>query len=245
MNFEFAQKVPIKISPCPIIESVVELKFESKTPPMVIPGIVYDKLKGTFPILEKLPVMEFPSAIRDNDPNFKYSPYFRMRNKDFIVQIGPRCFSVLCPKEYKGWTLFKKQIEEVFQVINGLKIIDQPIRLGVRYINFFDNKNIFEKIKIKLELASYKLIGDDIKNVVHTELVVGNFRSVIQLANNATLNSTEKGSTVDIDISTDDTSIILKDFVDIVEKAHETEKKIFFGVLKEDFINEYSPVWSE
>src|SRR5687768_13516679 len=103
-------RLPKKIEICPIIDAVIELRFESNLPPEIIPGIVYGKFGKRYPKTEKLPLMEVPSSLRDSDPNLMYSPVYKLFNESFIFQIGPRVFSVLCPKEYKGWTSFKAEI---------------------------------------------------------------------------------------------------------------------------------------
>lgn len=238
MNFDI-NKVPKRISPCPITEAVVELRFESKLPPEVIPGIVFNSLKGTFPKIETLPVMQLPPVIRDNDPNLKFSPQYKLSNNDFIFQIGPRCFSVVCPKEYKGWSKFYEQIDKAFDTVKALGIIDKPIRVGVRYISFFENIDIYPELKLTLSLADNSLIGS--QNIVRSEFDYANFKCVIQLANSALLNNKVKGSSVDIDIIADKSATILTDFKAIVGGAHELEKKLFFSILKPDFLQKFNP----
>lgn len=238
MNFEL-DKLPRKISPCPITEAVVELRFESKLPPEVIPGIAFGALHKMFPKMETLPIMQLPPAIRDNDPNLKFSPQYRLSNNDFIFQIGPRCFSVVCPREYKGWTKYSEQIEKVFDEIVKLNIIDKPTRVGVRYISFFENLDIFPNLKMSLTLANNSLVGS--QNIVRSEFDYQNFKCVVQLANAATMNKKTHGSSIDIDIITDKSATILTDFKSIVKSAHDLEKKLFFGILQPDFLNTFNP----
>lgn len=238
MKFEI-DKIPKRISPCPITEAVVELRFESKLPPEVIPGIAFSSLNKLFPKIEALPIMQLPPVIRDRDPNLKFSPQHKLSNNDFIVQIGPRCLSVVCPKEYKGWTIYFEQIDRVFDALKALNIVDRPSRVGVRYISFFENTDIFQNLKLSLSLAGNSLIGS--QNIVRSEFDHANFKCVIQLANATTLNNKNKGSTVDIDIITDKNTTILTDFKGIVNAAHELEKKLFFSILKPDFLNKFNP----
>lgn len=240
MNFG-SDRIPKKISPCPISEAVVELRFESNFPAEVIYGISYQNLKKHFPIQEKLPIMELPQSIRDDDPNLKFNPYFRLRNENFIFQIGPRNFSISCPKEYKGWDVFFKQIGSVFKDLQSLGIIHKPIRIGLRYISFFEKLNVFEHIKLSLELAENSLIG--CKNVIRSEFEHEDFNCVLNLANNAALNNIKiTGSVIDIDVIYDkDQKSMLINFLKIVSQAHDLEKKIFFGILKEKFLKRLNP----
>ncbi|MGK5086325.1 TIGR04255 family protein [Bdellovibrionota bacterium FG-2] len=238
MNFD-AVKVPKKITPCPITEAVVELRFDSSLPAEVMPGVVFSKFQKDFPKIEKLPIMELPPAIRDGDPNLRFTPQYRLTNDDFVFQIGPKCFSVVCPKEYKGWTKYYTQLEKVFDGIKELAIIQKPIRVGLRYISFFEDTDIFEKIKINLSLADNSLIGSN--NIVRSEFNYSGFRCVIQIANGALLSGKVKGSSVDIDVISDKSGSILSDFKGIVNSAHEVEKRLFFGILNEDFLNKFNP----
>lgn len=238
MNFEI-EKLPKKISPCPITEAVVEMRFESKLPPEVIPGIAFNSLKGIFPKIETLPVMQLPPVIRDNDPNLKFSPQYKLSNSDFIFQIGPRCFSVVCPKEYKGWTKYSEQIDKAFEAVQKMGIIEKPLRVGVRYISFFENTDIFKNLKVEMKLAGNSLIGS--QNILRSEFEYANFKCVVQLANSATLNSRQKGSSIDIDVITDNNSTILSNFKAIVNSAHDLEKKLFFSFIDPEFLKKFNP----
>lgn len=233
------EKIPKKITPCPITEAVVELRFESEVPADLVSALIYNGVRTFFPSLEKLPVMELPAAIRDSDPNLRFSPHYKASNKDFTLQIGPRSFSVFCPKEYKGWNQFFDQITSVYNVINQLSVINKPIRIGLRYISFFEKINIFEKIKIELNLASISLINEN--NVLRTEFNQKEFKHTLQIANGALFNNRVKGSSIDIDVSKEGSPIVLSDFLKLVEQAHEAEKQLFFGILKDDFLKEFNP----
>ena len=53
-------KLPIKISPCPIIEAAVELKFSSDLPKGAVFGVLYNSLKDRFGNVEQLPTSMLP-----------------------------------------------------------------------------------------------------------------------------------------------------------------------------------------
>jgi uncharacterized protein (TIGR04255 family) len=233
-------KIPKKITPCPIIEAIVELRFEHQIQVDMIPGIVFGEFKEHFPQFSKLPVMQLPSAVRDGDPNFKFSPYFRFAGTDFLLQVGPTNFSIVCPKEYKGWTTFRGQIETVFSGMKKLKIIGKPIRLGVRYISFFEGIDIFEKVKTRLEIGDRQLVGNA-SNVLRTEFKEDGFTQILQITNNAMMNEKNSGSMIDIDIVSEARDTILSNYLGIIDNAHDLEKKLYFGMLKEDFLAQFKP----
>ena len=85
---EFMSKLPIKISPCPIIEVTVELKFSSSLPKGAIFGILYNAVKDKFPKVEKLPAAMLPNEIIENDANLKYKALYKLTDGKFTVQVG-------------------------------------------------------------------------------------------------------------------------------------------------------------
>lgn len=238
MNFSL-ERVPKKISPCSIAEAVVELRFDSDLPADAILGVLFNKFKEKYPQFSKLPVLELPSFFRDNDENFKFSPYYRMTNNDFIFQIGPRCFSLACPKEYKGWKVYSREIEWVFNEITALNFVKNPLRLGVRYINFFEDTNIFEKTQAELSLAKNSLLNN--ANILRSEFTFQGFQCVIQMTNTALLDGNVKGSSLDIDVIYENKSDMLKNHGQIISSAHDVEKTLFFGILKNNFLETLSP----
>jgi uncharacterized protein (TIGR04255 family) len=68
-------KLPIKISPCPIMEATVELKFSSDLPKGAVFGVLYNSLKDTFGKVEQLPTAMLPIEVIESDPNLKYKAH--------------------------------------------------------------------------------------------------------------------------------------------------------------------------
>ena len=60
-------KIPKKITSCPLVETIVELRFESSLPPDAIFGVIYQKLKSDYPKVDKLPILQIPEEIRFKD----------------------------------------------------------------------------------------------------------------------------------------------------------------------------------
>lgn len=227
--------IPRKINSCHIADAIVELRFDSNLTSETILAIVFSAFKEKFLSIVALPIMEFPAFVRDTDPNFKFSPHYRLTNNDFIIQIGPKCFSIACPKDYKGWSLYFEQIKWAFSSLAKLNVISKPLRLGVRYVNFFENCNIFEKIKLSLALANNPLLY--YQNVLRTEFDFESFHCVMQLTNMAMLaGNNTKGSSIDIDIICEERLDDISTYEGIVSSAHEIEKKIFFNILQDDFL---------
>lgn len=232
--------VPKKISPSPIAEAIVEIRFDSTLSSETMLAIIYNDLKEKYPTISSLPIMEFPSSIRDFDPNFKFAPHYRLANDHFIVQFGPRSLSVVAQNGYQGWGMFYDQIKWVFDKIKKLDFLKKPLRLGVRYINFFENCNIFEKIKIELSLANNSLKQH--QNVLRSEFDYNNFHCIINLTNVAIQPERNiKGSSIDLDVIYDINFENLDNSDNIINEAHDLTKKLFFIILEDDFLKELKP----
>lgn len=233
---------PVKITPCPIYEAIVELRFESSLPEEVIPGLLYPAFKDKYPTIEKMPILELPPAIRDGDPNLIYSPHFRFKRQNMIVNVGPRVFSVACPHPYVGWEEYFAEIQEAFKMAIKIGLINKAVRLGVRYINFFKGVDVFKELKVEVGFNSNSIIGN--KNNLRTEINEGNFVNVVHIANNANIifqNKNLNGSIIDIDIVNNDGPSLLRDLPVLMGEAHNKEKLIFFSLLKDEFLKTMNP----
>lgn len=232
------KKYPKLLEKCPIIDSLIEIRFESKVHPNTIFGIIYSALEVDFKKIENLPILQLPEAIRMSDPNLKYKPLYRISNKEFVIQIGSDVITIGSFPNYVGWTRFLNKTISILTEIENLNIIKKIERFGLRYINFFD-ENIFDNIKLDLSLqnSNFKL-----KNtVVRTEITQGVFSSTLQITNNASV-GIRKGSIIDIDThKTKGLQNFFKEKKEIINEAHQKEKELFFSLLREDFINRLEP----
>lgn len=162
MKFNSAKRIPQSISPCPLIQAVIEVRFETSLDEDVILGLVFSKLGSEFPNLEKLPASEIPKFVRDSDPNLFNAPLFTLGKDNLKILIGSRSLSIVCEKEYIGWKPFYQVISSILTKVKEISLIDNTTRIAARYISFFENANIFEKIDAKVELSDNPL--SDAKN---------------------------------------------------------------------------------
>lgn len=236
--------LPKKIERCPIVDSVVEIRFDSQTHPSAVFGLIFNSFQGMYPNVEKLPILQVPEPIRDADPNFRFKAHYRLSSSDgFSVQVGPDVLVVGAPLAYPGWTEFSGKIFEAFEKVFSLGIVSSVSRLGIRFINFFE-EDIFDRIQFDV-----KMCGDILEprnTLIRTEIERDGFNNTLQLGNNATQlvnNEPRIGSILDIDTfkSFTDSGEFQSQFHDIVQKGHQVEKEIFFGLLKPDFLESLNP----
>jgi uncharacterized protein (TIGR04255 family) len=235
-------KIPKKIDPCPIIESIVEIRFDSDLPADAVFGIAYTALKNEYPKVEKLPILQVPEIIRSKEQQFWFKPHYQLSNENFLFQIGPKVFSVNNINEYAGWDTFRERILATLRRISELEIVNDVSRLGIRYINYFDF-DIMNNISLSMQLYDKAF---DTKNVtIRAEIDAGKFLNVLQIANNAEIsfrNQLKKGSVIDIDtVYTAKIDNFFEIMEELIEEGHLEEKKLFFSLLRKDYLETLNP----
>jgi uncharacterized protein (TIGR04255 family) len=232
-------KLPMKIDPCPILEAIVELRFDSEFPHNAIFGIIYKEFKNDYSKVEELPILQLPEMVRKQDQNLRYKPFYKLsENKTFLFQVGARVISLISLKPYAGWKTFSEKLYDLLKRIDTLGILNSYSRIGIRYINGFDC-NVFEKTNLSLNMKGQSLT--DYNFSMNSEILTGKFTSTLRIANNAQVTTTatgaSKGSIIDIDTFVEN-PIAIKDTVSLIETGHIEEKKLFFSLLKREFIEQ-------
>jgi uncharacterized protein (TIGR04255 family) len=235
--------LPKKIEICPIIDSVVEIRFKSIIFPDAVFGLIYDNLKADYPIVEKLPILDLPEKIRSSEPNLKYKPHYKANDGRYSIQIGPDVFVIGSVVPYSGWDDFSHRIFNSIESILKLGIIKEIDRLGLRYINFFEGDIFKGKVDIQLKISDLK--NESTNTVIRTELKEGGFTNTLQIANNITQSQSGRaviGSIIDIDTYKHyGPEEFIRNFKDQINLAHEVEKKLFFSILDKNFLKELKP----
>lgn len=236
------QNIPKKISPCPIIEAVFEIKFETLIPSAAVFGLLYPHLFNQFQDIHELPILQIPESIRSQNPNLKYQPSYQLSDGDkFRIQIGANVVTVSNIGEYVGWDSFSEKIYFVLSHVLDSKIPSKIVRFGLRYISFFD-LNIFEKINFELTLDKSPFSPEHL--VIGSLIRRNDFQLNLQILNNASVPTEQRiGSVVDIDTYIENPEIILfqNTYRSLVDNAHAEEKKLFFQLLNKDFLESFSP----
>lgn len=239
--------LPKKINPCPIVEAVLEIRFNSSFPADAVYGVLFLPLKQIFNSeIEKLPILQIPELIRNQDPSFKYKPYYRMVKDDIVFQFAPDLISIININSYLGWDVFSQKINEILNKVIELNVIDKIERIALRYIDFFDT-DIIDKINLSININNDVLESKE--TFLRTKIESEKFEKILQVSNSAMniRNSVSvNGSTLDIDVSLKDyTNISNENLYSSISELHKEEKVTFFKLLKEDFLNTLNPEYLE
>jgi len=233
--------LPKKIDPCPIVESIFEIRFNSSLPEDAIFGILYKQLRDEFPKFEQLPILQLPAKLRSQDPNLKFSPHYKTQKDNFIIQIGPRSFSISNVGEYLGWDVFSQKIYSMYKQVKTSDVIENIERVGLRYINVLEGINVFEKSNFVLSLKENPIIQ---KTTIKTEMTSEKGFCQFNVVSNAETTVGGKillGSVIDIDSVVDMGKF--SDIREAVEYAHDKEKELFYEILEDKYIKTLNPIY--
>ncbi|NJY61437.1 TIGR04255 family protein [Salinimicrobium sp. CDJ15-81-2] len=237
---EKGMKLPKRIDPCPIVDALVEIRFSTKINSNAVFGLIYNSLQPEFESVENLPIQQLPEPVRSSDPNLRFKPHYRVKSENFIVQIGPDVLTISSHPNYLGWTRFSEEIYRILSKVEQVGIINKVSRIGIRYINFFQ-EDVFKLVNLNVNLGEKPVKYNN--TVVRTEFDQGDFRSTLQIANNANMNG-KSGSIIDIDTFISfDTNNFFEKKEDLINTGHQKEKELFFSLLKEDFLKTLKPIY--
>lgn len=236
-------KWPSSIAPCPIREAVAEVRFESNVPADAVFGIVYQTLKKDYPKVEELPIAALPSQMRNADKDLWFQPHYRLISSTSTVLVGPKTIAVGMHGEYPGWVSLSATMKNVLREFNTAAIVKQPVRFGLRYISFFPF-DIYPKLQLKISVNEESWDGEE--TFFKTVLARGGCKSLLQVGKGLALvgKPGETGSVIDIDTFTTETGGEFLSVLDkFLESAHQSQKELFFTLLKQEFLQSLNPVY--
>jgi len=151
------------ISEKKILNVIFDLQFESKLKGEFLLADIVDNLKkeigGDFDIVET-PLLTLPDNIRKLDPNLKYQPIYEilLKNKSLKVLIGTYSIGINFI-QYENWEKNKYFIDLLLKIILTPKFDIKPIRTGLRYVNFYEGKNIIKMNTVNIKVGQ-KILED-------------------------------------------------------------------------------------
>lgn len=237
-------KIPKKLGKSSIDEAYFEIRYEGNYPGEALYGLLFEEF-AKFPNKDvaELLITQIPKPIRDSNPNLRYQPFYRGVNDRFTFSIGPYSIIFSSLRPYVGWGAWTQFFMPIIAKIQEKNIIKTVEQISVRYLNLFDG-DIFDRINVEI-----KLDGKDIKGNTtsfHTELDHDEIHIILNVSNAAMINGIPKHSSlIDIDcihqLNNCPTSDFSQIYKEILEKTHETNERIFFGLIKLSLLQDLNP----
>jgi uncharacterized protein (TIGR04255 family) len=124
----------------PLVEAVCDFRLMPDSPwDLTIHGLIYDKIKKSFPHKEQRFIQEFEmnqsSKGIEQQVRVSERSVFLTEDKTIFVQVGPHLLAVNCLKPYPRWERFKPKIEEAFNGLISSTEVKGLSRIGYRVIN--------------------------------------------------------------------------------------------------------------
>jgi len=236
---------PKHLNKSPIIEALIEVRFNSILPQTAVFGIIYDSIKDIYPGAPmSLPVLQLPEHVRNVDKQFEFAPHYLLQNENYKLQIGPKVLIFSCKMPYKRWEEFMAFLSESLQLIEQKNILTNITRIGHRYINFFKN-NQMEFLNLNLSLSNPEVDLGKAPTSIRTEIKNEEYIHILQIANQATAIMDGKplgvGTIIDIDTIIDLPNCAYNEFIRRINEMHGKEKTLFFSLLKPELIAKMNP----
>ena len=236
------------ISPDPLVNAVVELRFESALPKPAVYGVLYNALRDEYGEQTTLPIMQLPEELRLKAPNLLSKPWYQLSGNGLMVQIGPDVVAVNCDcsESYMGWSSFWLLIQQILESVKGIDVVKAITRIGIRYISFFEEMNIFDNLKLTIQRNGEPFVSGATTFV--TLIEDAGFAQRLALKNDAQLGSqsvSRTGSTVDIDTFRIEKLTSFDGIEEVIQDGHRLEKRLFFSLLRDEFLQTLNPVYEE
>ena len=237
---------PARLNRNPIVEALFELRFESATDSLanLLPGMLYPDLKQEFPKAETLPHAMLPKEIQRMDPSLQFKAMHRLVGDGFVIMIGDSVISLNCVGPYVGWANFREKILKIAELLKNTNLFTAIHRFSLKYVNLLttrDGEPDLGMMNMSMSLGTHDLVTCPTQ--VRTEIDDGNFLNIIQLIP-ATHIKNAKGLLFDIDtISNGPFNDFWDQLPSLIDKAHETEKRLFFSMLTPQTLERFEPVW--
>ncbi len=243
-------KLPIKITPDRLKDTIVELKYFSILPFEIIIGFVYSSLDETyaytFPQLSNSNPDD--NMVLSNNINIKLGGKHLFYTENISIELRPGSFIFNCIDEYMGWDGYFDIIKKTITQINKIKEIEYYNRIGIRYISEYFQESLLNICNINFSLGIEGTVIDTFS--FNTNFVDSDFKINMNLWNNInkyvpTVNAGSQKSTIsiiDIDVIIEDLKMAnSEDLFQIINKGHLKLKELFFSTLKSDYLEKLNP----
>ncbi len=237
-----SRKIPLKLKTEPIIDAVIEVRLKaSKSLSDILPGVLMQQLGKEVGDIERLPASSLPKQLRDNDPNLTYQHLVRIDLAGYSLFVGDRSITLACVMPYPGGSVFKGKAVEVFKQALELPIVDEITRISVKYTDLIEGDQLSELLKyLELDISAgqkkaHEFKGFNLQLSLPEDDVI-NLIKVIGLADIKFGQELQKqGLILEVDsikaLNETDTSKFSREFSDLLDVLHLTNKKNFFSLL--------------
>jgi uncharacterized protein (TIGR04255 family) len=236
-------RLPKKLSPHLLLETFVEVHFETWLPSEVVFGSFYKALASRYTYVPgQAQTVAVPNAQESLQLRTQQESMFLGEETVLRIRDGHVSFNSVDGR-YLGWEQYSQVIQWVLIQLLKTNEIKHFTQVGIRYINGLPWRPFNEQLRVQL----LNLPGQPEPERTHIQT---SLRTVDGLVVNLTVtdqhpvfSQREKQTLFDIDV----VWLVTEPITDItilferLKHVHEREKEIFFGLLNEDFLATLAP----
>lgn len=234
-----------------LVDTIIRVQFVPGVPPETVPGYVHslwrDRFISSFP--DRSPKLRVGLSDLLIEP--QSTLFFLTNDNKFRIDVDGSAITFNSVSDYAGWDRLREVFNECIETLFLNGIVRQVERLGVRYINRFDQVRIFDHLDITVKIGG--VVPGSNRQQVRAEFERNGFTSVLTLVNEYPAESVRSNtpsnnffSLFDVDIiKFFDTNepISYAALLSVLEDAHLEEKTIFFTLLNPDFLQTLNPLY--
>ena len=241
-------KIPKRISPDNLKDSIVQILFNSDVQPELFLGVfsrVFNEdftFTGTFPQKKELKIGEKQEIIFEKfDKGF-----FLDMKKEIKVDVTGNSVIFNMFKNYIGWENYFPLINKTIKTLFEGGFIKEINRIGIRYISQFDNISLIDNLNMNLSLD---IPNKNLESTqIRTEYIENEFKIILTLINrirnpeDSKTNSRTNTSIIDIDViqvaeNMNNSHLALE----AILNGHQKQKSTFFSLLRPSFLETLKP----
>jgi uncharacterized protein (TIGR04255 family) len=242
--------LPHKINPDRIIDSIVEVKYDASFPYEILLGKIFNQLDETYfytnqPIIKNRLPVNIPVV---KEINLQLGRVNIFVHNNISIEMKPNSFIFNCLDSYIGWPEFFNEIKNALNQISKSGTIDKWTRVGVRYVSQYLNTDLHDCLKFNYNLGIPEIKASSM--TFKNEFLYENCQVILNLVNKNPVAFFEADgseinhffSFVDVDVIKDKIDITnIDDLFNQVDTNHSVEKKIYFGLLTEKYLETLKP----
>ncbi len=240
-------KIPKKINPDNLKDSIVQILFNPGIAPEFVLGSFNHHLSDSFKFVAASP-KRIGAKVTDTEELIigqLERGYFLDKTELLKVDVSANGIVFNSYKNYVGWETYFPIVKNTISKLFDEGIIKEVNRVGIRYISQFDNVSLLDNLEMSLTLniPNKNLEATQIRS----EYLDESFRVILTLINSINPNKEDKKqpantSIVDIDVIHIGNNLNnANTVIEFIDRGHQKQKETFFSLLKPKFLETLHP----
>jgi len=235
-------------------EAVFEVRFSPYSESVVglLPGILFSHLSKEYTKHVTLPLASLPPALRNEQPELKYSQQIRLLSEGvFSLFVGDCVAGAATVAPYPGWDTFQTRIHEFINVLRESKLIRFVERAAFKYVNILP---LAPGQQLHALRAAVTVGGEPAPEEgfrLRTEHNDANYKRVVEIATNAVVTQTNGSQKQGLLVTLDAVRPLPERAgseqltLELAKAVHDEAKKLFFGLITPEMRDSLGPEYEE